>query len=131
MWVDGSNNLSSDWLNLYWTAAVLKVRTDVFTSITASLKGQAVILVKMYVKTSETDVIVVIGNIIMCLMAHCLIISSIRVNSVILTITLGENKGKMSKIWIILLTSYIKLTLTNGPDFYFGSSKKPTYESLK
>ena len=89
------------------------------------------ILVKMYVKTSETDVIVVIGNIIMCLMAHCLIISSIRVNSVILTITLGENKGKMSKIWIILLTSYIKLTLTNGIDFYFGSSKKPTYESLK
>jgi len=111
----------------FWTLR----QTFSLTSITASLKGRAVILMIMYVKTFETDVIVVIGNITMSLMAHCLIISSIRVNSVILTISLGEIKGKMSKIPIILLTSYIKLTLKNGPDFYFGSSKKTTYDSLK
>ena len=50
--------------------AVLKVETYIVTSISASLIGRAVILVIMYVETFKTDVIIVIGDIIMCLTSH-------------------------------------------------------------
>jgi len=36
--------------------AVIKVETDIITSITVSLIGRAVILVIMYVETFKTDV---------------------------------------------------------------------------
>lgn len=55
------------WPNLYRTVAFLK---DISTIITASLKGRAVILVISYVKTFYTDIIVVIGNVTMCLMSQ-------------------------------------------------------------
>jgi glycine betaine/choline ABC-type transport system substrate-binding protein len=43
--------------------AAMKVETDIIANITASLIGQALILVKKSVETLKTDVIVVIGNI--------------------------------------------------------------------
>ena len=48
---------------------VLKVETDIITSITVSPVGLAAILVLMYVETFKTDVIVFISNTIMCLMS--------------------------------------------------------------
>ena len=50
--------------------AVLKVETDIITSIAVSLIGRAVILVILYVDTFKTDVIVCIGYIIKCLTSH-------------------------------------------------------------
>ena len=47
----------------YRKTAVLKVETDIITSIKASLIGQAVILVVMYVETFKTDVIVLSYNV--------------------------------------------------------------------
>jgi len=48
----------------------MKVKTDIFVSIAASLIWQAVMLFIIYVKTFKTDVIVYIGNVIMCLTSH-------------------------------------------------------------
>jgi len=48
----------------------MKVQTYIIVSITASLIRQVVILVKMYVETFKIGVIVLIGNIIMCLMSY-------------------------------------------------------------
>ena len=59
----------------YRITAVLKVKTDIITSIMESLKA---------------DVIVFICNIIMCLISHQSI--SVLVSSAILTISLGERK---------------------------------------
>jgi len=50
--------------------SVMKVKTDIFVSIAASLIWQAVMLFIIYVKTFKTDVIVYIGNVIMCLTSH-------------------------------------------------------------
>jgi len=51
----------------------------------------------MYVVTFKADV-VIIDSVIICLMLHWLIIIySIRVSLLILTISLGEIKGQMSK----------------------------------
>jgi len=85
-------------LNTYRISAVLKVKTDIITCITESLIGQAAILMVMYVETFKTDVIVFIDNVIMCLMTHWPIISSIRVSLLILTISLGEIKRKKWQI---------------------------------
>ena len=74
--------------------AVLKVETDIITSMKTSLIGQAVILVIMCVKTFKTDVIVFIGNVIMCLTSHWLIVFSIRVHLSILTRSYGETNYK-------------------------------------
>ena len=52
----------------------------------------------MYVKTFKTDVIFFIGKVVLCLTSHWPIIFSIKVNSLILKISLGEIKGKMSKL---------------------------------
>jgi len=51
------------------TAAV-KFKTDIIASIAASLIVWAVILMIMYVETFKTDLIVFIGNIIMCSTSH-------------------------------------------------------------
>ena len=42
----------------------MKVETDIIVSIEASPKGQAVILGVVYVETFKTDVIFIIGNVI-------------------------------------------------------------------
>ena len=73
--------------------------TSVYTKVeTASPIGWAVI---MYVETSKNMVIDIIGNVIMCLTSHCPIIFSIRVSWLILTVSLVELKGKMSKLSIL------------------------------
>ena len=48
----------------------LKVETDIIVSMAASLIGCAVIPVLSYVKTFKLDVIVFIGNMIICLTSH-------------------------------------------------------------
>jgi hypothetical protein len=127
-------NSSSKTVHIELTA-VMKVETDIITSIAASPIGwnvilvlvyvetfitnvivfvsNIIILVLVYVETFITNVIVFVGNIIMCLMSHWQIIFSITVSWLILTISLGEIKGKMSKIsinnWLIHCSWYIFL----------------------
>ena len=48
----------------YRITVVMKVETDIIVSIEASPRGQAVILGEWYVETFKTDVIFVIGNVI-------------------------------------------------------------------
>jgi len=72
----------------------------------ASPIGQALILIIMYVETFKTDVIVYICNVIMRLMSHRAIIFSIRVSSLMLTISLGKIKGKKSKLLINIHVMY-------------------------
>ena len=52
-------------LEINRVTTVLKVETNIITSITASL-----ITAKMYVEIFKTDIIVFIGNVIMCLMSY-------------------------------------------------------------
>jgi len=47
--------------DIYRIMAILKVKTDIITSISASSIGRAVILVITYVETFKMDVIVFIG----------------------------------------------------------------------
>jgi butyrate kinase len=56
--------------NIYRITAVLKVETDIITSIAAGLTKQAVILVLKYVEIFKTDVIVFISDVKMCLMSY-------------------------------------------------------------
>ena len=55
---------------IYRITAVMKVKKAMITCMAASLTGQSVILVIIYVKTFKTDVTVFISNIMMCLMSH-------------------------------------------------------------
>ena len=104
--------------NKYRISAVLKVETDIITSIVASPKGQTVILVIMYVEIFKTGIIVYIGDVKMCLTSHYLIIFNIsqflhmrvtnrpnilliKVRSVIQTFSAAHIKGKMSKLPMI------------------------------
>ena len=48
-------------------SAVIKVETDIITSIAASPTGRAMIQVIMYVETHQADVIVFIGDIVLLL----------------------------------------------------------------
>ena len=69
----------------------------IITSISVSPIGGAVTRVVMYVKTFKTGDIVFKGNvIIMCLTSHWPLIFKITVSSLILTISPGEIKEKMS-----------------------------------
>ena len=56
--------------NKYRNATVLKDETDIFANITASLIGQAVILVNVYVETFKIDVIIFIGKVTMYFTPH-------------------------------------------------------------
>ena len=49
---------------IYRITAAMKVKKDIIASITASP------LVIMYVEILKTDILVFIGNVIMCLMSH-------------------------------------------------------------
>jgi len=51
-------------------AAVMKIETDIITSITASPIRQALILVIMFVNAFKADIIVFICVIIICLTSH-------------------------------------------------------------
>ena len=62
----------------YRMTVVLKIESD---------RKRCTTLVMMYVETFKTDIIVDIGNMMMCLMSHRLIIFSVRVSKLILTIT--------------------------------------------
>jgi hypothetical protein len=62
------------------------------------LIGRAVTLVTMFVETFKTDVIIFIGDVIMCLTSDWLII--FQYQSVRLILKISEIKGKMSKLLI-------------------------------
>jgi len=55
-------------VHIYRITAVLKVETDNIASIAASPTGRAVILVIMYVEIFKTGVILLIGDVKMCLL---------------------------------------------------------------
>ena len=61
----------SNKLNTYRITVVLKVETYIIISIAMRLIGPAVILMIMWVETLKTDIIVFIGNILMCLTPPC------------------------------------------------------------
>ena len=67
----------------YRISAALKIEIDIITSIIANRTGSAVILVIMYVEILKAEVIVLLGDIIMCLISRCPIIVSITVSSLI------------------------------------------------
>jgi len=56
--------------DIYRILALMKIETDIISSITPSLIGPAVIFVIMFVETFKTDAIVFICNIIICLISH-------------------------------------------------------------
>jgi len=84
----------------YRITVVLKVKTDIITNIAVSPIGWVWILVIMHVETFKTDIIVFISIKHHNVMSHWPIFSSIRVTKLILTISLGEIKGKMSTLMI-------------------------------
>ena len=49
--------------------SILKVETDIIANISASPKGRAGIYVIMSLKAFRTDIIVFIGDVIMCFMS--------------------------------------------------------------
>ena len=97
------------------STAVLKVETDIITSITVSPTGWAVII---YVEIFKTGIIVFIGDVKMCSTPHWPIIFNIRVSScacelrtdliflwikvssVIQTLSVAHIKGKMFNLLI-------------------------------
>ena len=56
------------------------------------------ILVIMYVETFKIEIIGFIGNAMICLMSHCLIIFSILVSPLILKISLGKIKKNVDNV---------------------------------
>ena len=95
---------------IYRIMAVLKVETDIITSIAASLTGWAVKLVIMYVAIFKTGVIVFIGKVKMSLWTD-LIFLWIKVSSVIQTLSAAHIKGKMSNLPIKYLIVYLHFFL--------------------
>ena len=63
--------------NKYRITTVLKVETDIISSIAASPIGWAMILVIIYVKIFKTGVVVFIGDVKICLSSHLPIIFKI------------------------------------------------------
>lgn len=63
--------LKNNVIYIYRIAAVMKVETDINASIGESPIGQVLkLLVILYVETFKTDVIVLIGNAIMCFTSY-------------------------------------------------------------
>ena len=98
----------------YEITAVLKVKTDIITSIAVRLIGRTVILVIMYVETFKTDVNLLVFLVLDVIMwrSDWPIFSSIRVTKLILIISLNVIKGKMSYLMIkniLLLFSNVTL----------------------
>ena len=81
----------------------MKVETDINTSTVASLIGQALILMIMYVKIFTTDVIVFICNAIMCWTSYWPIIFSSNQFVVIDSITWWDQRKFFPNCWKIHL----------------------------
>lgn len=80
---------------------ILKVETDIITSIHESPIGRAMILLIMYAETFKTGVIAFISYTDITMCSRSLtdrIISSIRICSLILKILLDAIKGEMAKL---------------------------------
>jgi hypothetical protein len=92
---------------------VLKVETDIITSIAASLIGTYVILVIIYVEPYKT-----IDNIIMGLMSHRSIMISIRVSWLILQISKANARITDNNSYLIN-TSKSNRRYISTPPFFF------------
>ena len=85
---------------VYRITPVLKVKTDIIATITMSP------IVIMYVDTSKTDILVFIGNAIMCLESQWPYLS-VSLSSLLLTISLAEIRGKKALVRMFC-TTYFK-----------------------
>ena len=94
-------------IHVYRNTVVVKVGMDISSSIAAYLIGWALMLVIICVKTVTIDIFVFICFATIGLTSQWLIIFSIRVSTAILTISLDEIKGKMSKLPINVLYTVI------------------------
>ena len=72
---------------------ILKVETDIITSIGTSLVGRAV---RLYVENFKTDIFIFILNAIICLTTYWPIILGSKVSSMILTMWDNRKKFKIS-----------------------------------
>ena len=95
--------------NKYRIMTVLKVETDIIIGcIEPSQIGRVVMIVIIYVENFKTDVI---GFFLWCHNAFDLtlwpIVFSVDISLLIVTISLWETKGKMSKLLIIYFVTYI------------------------
>jgi len=79
---------------------VMKVVIGIIFSISERPITRDVIHVIMYVETFKIDVIVFIAINNMCFKSNWSILISIRVSTLILTISFSENKEKMSNLTI-------------------------------
>ena len=96
-----TDKIINTYTSSYRKMTVMMVETDFVTSITTSMICKAVTLVILLVETFIIDAIVFIGDVIMCLTSHGLIIFGIIVSMLILIISLSETKEKTSKLPII------------------------------
>jgi hypothetical protein len=95
-------------INLYRITVILKVETDIISDISASLIWRAGVFVIMSVKVLGTDVILFIGDVIICFMSDWPINlrmrvtnwPNIKVSSVVQTLSAAHIKGKMSNLLI-------------------------------
>ena len=103
--------------------AILKVETDIIVNISASSIGRAGIFVIMSVKALSTDLIVFIGDVIMCFTSDCMINLHIRtdpiflwinVSSVIQTLSVAHIKGKISNLPINYNDNYQEYIINYG-----------------
>jgi hypothetical protein len=97
---------------------VLKVETDIITSIAASLIGTYVILVIIYVEPYKT-----IDNIIMGLMSHRSIMISIRVSWLILQISKANARITDNNSYLIN-TSKSNRRYISTPPFFLNIGRK-------
>ena len=97
---------------------VLKVETDIITSIAASLIGTYVILVIIYVEPYKT-----IDNIIMGLMSHRSIMISIRVSWLILQISKANARITDNNSYLIN-TSKSNRRYISTPPFLYTNNKQ-------
>ena len=96
---------------VYRITTILKVETDIIANISANLIGRTGIFVIMSVEAFKTDIIVFIGDVIMCFTSDWqinlgmqvttdLVFLWIKVISVIQTLSAAHIKGKMSNLSI-------------------------------
>ena len=104
-WLYRKHPCTNHWEHTYRITAVLKVEIDIIASIAPSPKGQAVIVVIMYVETFKTDVIVFIDNVLGYLTSNWPKIFSMRINSLILTISWDQRK-KVKATDKLITTNY-------------------------
>jgi hypothetical protein len=113
----------------YSITVVMKVETYIIASIPASLIGQAVILVIMYLKSYKIAIITFNGIVIMCLMlmSHWLIVVSIDQSQLADT----DNIIRWYQMQNVQITNkYCQQMITNQEFLYFNNLIKNYLSTL-